>query len=245
MFKIKKKPSNANARTSMLLVNNKHSQFDYSEVYRQIRTSIEFSNIGKKVNVVNITSSKPGEGKTTTAVNLALIYATIYEKVLLIDCDLRKPQVHKYFRLTNKIGLSDLLLDYSKTGEFDEKIFRNVRHEIFKDKLTVLTSGSNVPNPTETLSTDAFKDLIAKVKDEYDMVIVDCSPIGATSDAVPIGNTVDGTIFVVSSKQTPRKEAKNALGTLKSSGCNIIGTVLTQSDVEQFGYYYYSYNENK
>ena len=90
MFKINKKLSNTNARTSMLLVNNKHSQFDYSEVYRQIRTSIEFSNIGKKVNVVNITSSKPGEGKTTMAVNLALIYATIYEKVLLIDCDLRK-----------------------------------------------------------------------------------------------------------------------------------------------------------
>lgn len=245
MFKFNNKPkANNNSRTSMLLVNNKHSQFDYGEVYRQIRTNIEFSNIGKEVKVVNVTSSRPGEGKTTTSVNLALIYATIYDKVLLIDCDLRKPQVHKYFRLTNKIGLSDLLLNYSKTGEFDKEIFRNVRHDIFKDKLTILTSGSSVPNPTETLSTKAFKDLIERVKKEYDMVIVDCPPIGATSDAVPIGNVVDGTLFIVSSRQTPRKEAKNALSMLKSNGCNILGAVLTQANIEQQGYYYYSYKES-
>ena len=99
-----KKNKNVDKRTLdyALRNNNKNVQFDVKEVYRHIRTNIGFSNVSAKIKVINLTSTQPGEGKTTTAINLAIAYAGIYENVLLIDCDLRKPQIHKYFKLSNK-----------------------------------------------------------------------------------------------------------------------------------------------
>lgn len=237
-----KKELKESRNTIITLTNSKSQQFDYGEIYRQIRTNIEFSNISNKTKVINITSSRPGEGKTTTAVNLAVVYATIYDKVLLIDCDFRKPQIHKYFKISNSEGLSNLLLDYTKTGVFSHDYFKQIKHSSFKDRLTVLPTGEKVPNPTELLSSQVFKDFLEKQKEEYDFIIIDCPPIGAVSDAIPIGNVVDGTIFICSSLLTPGKEAKNAIQVLKKNHCNLLGCVLTQMDTNHnnhYGYYHY------
>lgn len=239
MFKKKKQDNNRS--TIITLSNNNNSQFNYSEIYRQIRTSIEYSNISKNVKVINITSTQPSEGKTTTAVNLAAVYAGFYENVLLVDCDFRKPQIHKYFKLTNKEGLSDLLLEYSKTKSFSNNYFKGVKHSTFKNKLTVLPTGGKVPNPADLLSSEAFSKFIEEQKNNFDFIIVDCPPIGAVSDAIPIGNIVDGTIFVCSSMNTSRKEARSSVERLKQNGCNVLGTILTHTEAAHSGHYGYYY----
>ncbi len=239
MFK-KKEKSNA-SNNKIITLTNSNSQFNYSEVYRQIKTSIDYSNISKGTKVINITSTMPGEGKTTTALNLAVTYAGFYENVLLIDCDFRKPQIHKYFKLSNKEGLSTLLLEYSQSGKINTNYFKNIKHSSFKNKLTVLPTGTKVPNPTDLLSSDTFKNFLEEQKKNFDFIILDCPPIGAVSDAIPVGNIVDGTVFVCSSAKTSRKEAHSAVDRLKASGCNIIGAILTQADEKQSGHYGYYY----
>ena len=153
-----KKNKNVDKRTLdyALRNNNKNVQFDVKEVYRHIRTNIGFSNVSTKIKVINLTSTQPGEGKTTTAINLAIAYAGIYENVLLIDCDLRKPQIHKYFKLSNKEGLSNYVLDFSTSASFHLPDIKKIRDESFKGVLSVLPAGIRVPNPGEFIESDNF-----------------------------------------------------------------------------------------
>ena len=132
------------------------------EVYRHLRTNIEYSSVDTKVQVVNITSSNPGEGKTTTSSNLAIVSANQFSKVLLVDCDMRKPQIHKKFNISNRFGLSNVLAqeDLNIPDTFFQK---------FKDKkgegvLYVLPAGIKVPNPLELLSSDKFKEFLAYMR---------------------------------------------------------------------------------
>ena len=195
---------------NILEKSKKQSQFDYTEVFRHIRTNIEFSNVDNPIKSIAITSSQPGEAKSTTSMNLAFIFAAKYQKVLIIDCDLRKTMLHKYMKLSNSYGL-----------------------------LYVLTAGIHVPNPSELLSSDTFKDYMKVLKQNFDFIIIDCAPIGAISDAIPVGNAVDGTIFVVSAKDTKRKDAAQCVDLLKRSNVNVIGSVLTKADSGSGSYHYY------
>lgn len=220
---------------------NKHSKIDFKEVYRHIRTGIEYSTVGQNVKAINITSSIPGESKSTTSINLAMIYAAKYDNVLLIDCDLRKSTIHRYLKLSNSRGLTNALMEYDESKKISSKYFQFYEDDSFVGKLSVLTSGVKVPNPTELIGGTVFKDFINDLKEIYDFIIIDCPPIMSVSDAIPIGNVVDGTIFVCSSSITNRKDAKASIEILKKNNVNIIGTVLTQ--VEQDGgknrYYHY------
>lgn len=218
-------------------------QFDVKEVYRHIRTNIGFSNIANTIQVINLTSTQPGEGKTTTAINLAIAYAGIYENVLLIDCDLRKPQIHKYFKLSNKTGLSNYVLDYSTTREFKLPDIKKITDSSFKGALSILPAGIHVPNPGELIESDNFKKFIEHLKKYYDFIVIDCPPIGAVADAIPLSNLSDGTIFVCSSQDTDKRAAKAAIENLKRSNVNILGTVLTKVEPDHSGRYgYYSYD---
>lgn len=218
------------------------NQFDYSEIYRQLRTNIEFSSIENKVQVVNVTSTTPNEGKSSVSSNLAIICSDKYEKVLLIDCDLRKPVQHKFFNTTNKVGLSNLLLSYKdKIDIDDETYFKRYKKDTSAGKLYLLTSGSKVPNPQELLSSKRFKRLIEELKKEFGFIIIDCPPISAVSDAIPVASVSDGTLFVCSAKDTNKKEAKDALVQLKRNGVNVLGCVLTKVEDpsnKKYGYYY-------
>lgn len=214
------------------------SQFDYGEIYRQIRTNIEFSSVDKEIRSLAITSTQPKEAKSTTAINLAIIFATKYKKVLIIDGDLRKSQLHRYLNLSNQYGLTNALKDYGQTGKVSQSCFKDVTDESFAGNLTVLTSGMKVPNPNEILSSHTFTSFIEELKKIFDIIIIDCPPISNVSDAVPISHAVDGTVFVCSSQDTDRKDAVNALGVLKQSNVNVIGSVLTKADTYHRGYGY-------
>ena len=239
-----KKNKNVDKRTLdyALRNNNKNVQFDVKEVYRHIRTNIGFSNVSTKIKVINLTSTQPGEGKTTTAINLAIAYAGIYENVLLIDCDLRKPQIHKYFKLSNKEGLSNYVLDFSTSASFHLPDIKKIRDESFKGVLSVLPAGIRVPNPGEFIESDNFKKFIDYLKGFYDFIIIDCPPIGAVADAIPLSTMCDGTVFICSSQDTDKRAAKMAVENLKRAHVNLLGTVLTKAEADHSGRYgYYSY----
>ena len=219
--------------------NKKQTQFDNLEVYRQLRTNIEYSSFSKDIQVVELTSSNPAEGKSTVAANLASVSMAKYDKVLLIDCDLRKPVQHKIFKASNKEGISNLMknlndFDIQNTGYFHKCKDPNLDGELY-----VLTSGKAVPNPQELLASDTFKILIDKCRAVFDFIIIDCPPLNAVADAIPVSRVADGTIFCVSAKDTDKRDAKNALTMLQRGGGKVLGSVLTNVDIQERGYYYY------
>ena len=199
-----KKKTKKESESTLLITNpnQKNSRVDYNEIYRHIRTNIEYSAVGQDIKVINITSAAPSESKSTTSLNLAMIYAAKYPKVLLIDADLKKPVLHKYLKLSNTNGLTNALIDYDKNKKINQSYFQKITDKSFVGELSVLTSGIKVPNPSELLSKPIFEEFIKKLKEMYDFIIIDCPPVMVVSDAIPIGNVVDGTIFVCSSKST-------------------------------------------
>lgn len=217
----------------------KHSQFDYTEIFRHIRTNIEFSTVGKEIKSISITSTQPGEAKTTTSINLAYIFATKYQRVLLIDCDLRKTMLHKYMKMSNQQGLTDALIEFGKTHRYNPDYIQKKTDPSFLGTLSILTGGVHVPNPSEILGSDVFKDYMNVLKQNFDFIIVDCAPVGTISDAIPVGNAVDGTLFIISAQDTNRKDAANCIDLLKRNNVNVLGSVLTKSDNGSGIYSYY------
>ena len=217
----------------------KKSQFDNMEVYRQLRTNIEYSSFNKDIQVICVTSSNPAEGKSSVASNLATVAIAKYEKVLLIDCDLRKPVQHKIFKVSNKLGISNLMKEKSEIDLEIGGYFQKFKDNSTDGKLYVLTSGKSVPNPQEMLESDRFKELIEKFREMFDYIIIDCPPLNAVADAIPVSSIVDGTLFVVSAMDTAKQEAKNALTMLQRNGANVLGCVLTKVDITSKSYYSY------
>lgn len=219
----------------------KVDQFNIDEVFRQLRTNIEFSQMDEGIHVVNVVSTHPNEGKSTVASNLARIFAAKYNKVLLVDCDLRNPSVHKMLKVSNSGGLSNLLSEFvSGTSILDYSEVKSVRYKDTQEALYFLSSGSRVPNPAELLASMRFSKFIMQAREEFDYVILDCPPTNAVSDATPVCNAADGTLYVVSSRDTDKYEARTAINELTRNGANIIGCVLTKVDdfaSKHYGYY--------
>lgn len=217
----------------------KSKQFDQMEVYRQLRTNIEYSSFHKDIQVVNVTSSNPAEGKSSVASNLAMVSIAKYKKVLLIDCDLRKPVQHKIFNVSNKLGVSNLVKDIEELDVDNETYFKKFKDHSSEGKLYVLTSGKSVPNPAELLSSEKFKNMLELFRQTFDFIVIDCPPLNAVSDAIPVSRVTDGTIFVTSARDTNKKDAKNALTVLQRNGANVLGCVLTKVDMQMRSYYNY------
>lgn len=219
-------------------------QMNLDERFRQLRTNIEFSQYDRDLRVINVVSTFPDEGKSTVALNLAKIYGNQYYKVLLIDCDLRNPSLHKLAGVSNEKGLSNLLT------HFDEKESLLNAEEIQLCELDqqsdvyMLTAGSRVPNPQELLASQKFVRLVQKAKEEFSTIIIDCPPCMAVADAIPVCNASDGTLYVVSAKDTDKASAREGMNELRRNGANIIGAVLTKAEESKHhknGYYYYDY----
>lgn len=236
-----KKRKQKNTAINILQKGRMNTQFDYVEVYRHIRTNIEYSTMDKELKAIAITSTQAGEAKTTTTMNLAFIFAAKYEKVLLIDADLRKQTLHKYMRLSNKSGLTNALMDFQKTRKIDKEHIQTLNHESFIGQLSVMTAGVSVPNPSEILGSALFKDFIETLKNQYDFIIIDCAPVGTISDAIPVGNATDGTIFVCSSQDTKRKDAAGCVSLLQRNNVNVLGSILTKTEDDASGHKYYYY----
>ena len=204
-----------------------------SESYRGIRTSIEFSNLDKEMKVINVTSSMQGEGKSTVIANLAVSFANLEKKVLLLEGDLRNPSVHRMFNISNINGLTDILLN--------NKNFAECVHCTEVKNLHILTCGAVPPNPSEILSSKKMKDFINELREYYDYIFIDTPPIGVVTDAGIISTYSDGCVFVVGSKQCDIEMAKIAKKRLEDVGANIIGAVLNKFEAEGNGYNYYNY----
>lgn len=201
-----------------------------AEAYRSLRTNIQYSSFDKEYKTILVTSANPGEGKSTTAGNLALTLAEGEARVLLVDCDMRKPSVHKNFRVTNTYGISDVLLQRKKVMDVAHK---------YNDSLYVITSGKIPPNPAEMLASKAMTLFLEEMKEHFDYIVLDTPPVQAVADSQILATKVDGTLFVVRAGVTKKDEVQSAISALKKVNANIIGTVLHAIDNSTNKYYYY------
>lgn len=205
-----------------------------AEAYRSLRTNIQYSSFDKEYKTILVTSSNPGEGKSTTAGNLALTLAEGEAKVLLVDCDMRKPAMHKNFRVTNTYGISDVLLQKKKVME--------VAHR-YNESLYIITAGKIPPNPAEMLASKAMTLFLEEMKEHFDYIVLDTPPVQAVADAQILSTKVDGALFVVRAGATKKDDVQNSISILKKVNGNIIGTVLHAVDNSRNKYYYYYGNE--
>ena len=234
------------------LIIEKKPRSPISEAYRTVRTNVEFSSIDDDVRRILITSSGPGEGKSTTAANLAVAFAQAGKKTLLIDGDLRKPTVFKLFNVSNRVGLSNVIVDGvkifdPKSVEVDGLGLSDIIRP-YNDKLDILTSGTIPPNPSEILGSKKMRVFMDMLSSKYDMVIVDAPPVNAVTDAQLLSTMVDGVLFVVASEITHMDGARRAKDLLQQVNAKILGVVLTRLKMgkNKYGYNgYYSYYSNE
>ncbi|WP_278276561.1 polysaccharide biosynthesis tyrosine autokinase [Anaerobranca gottschalkii] len=215
------------------LITMKDPKSPISEAYRMLRTNIQFSNLDNELKTILVTSSGPAEGKSTSISNLAVTMVNMGHKVLLIDADLRKPQIHKIFNLDNDAGMTNILMG--------EKI-ENVVHSISGMKLDIITTGPIPPNPSEILGSKAMKNFIEQCKEKYDIILIDSPPVAVVTDAAVLSKITDGTLFVVAAGQTTMDIAMKAKDMLDKVQAKVIGVLVNKVNIERKKYqYYYSY----
>jgi len=206
---------------------------NFAENYKAIRAAILLSSAEKPPKRILITSAGPGEGKTTTAVNLALAIALSENRVLLIDADLRKPRIHKIFGLGNTKGLSTYLSGTSDMRVVQEGPIAN---------LGIITSGPIPPNPSELLSSNRVGEMINELSERYDIIIIDSPPLMTVADSLILSKMLDGTILVTRAAKTTYDLARRALKSLANLDARVLGMVINGIDVKKGDYYYYRYH---
>lgn len=217
-----------------VIITQSNPKSPISEAYRVLRTNIQYSSIDRQLKTIVITSSGPMEGKTTTVVNLAVTFAQAGSRVLLIDCDLRKPVIHKLFLVPNKTGLTNFLAVHDD--------YKKYIRTCDIPNLEILLCGTIPPNPSELLASNSMKQFIQKMSEEYDIVFLDAPPVGNVTDAAIISTYVDGTILVANSGSVEIDALKRAKELLSKVNANIIGVVLNNLDKSAKGnYHYYQY----
>lgn len=227
----------SDAAKKPLLTQSVH-QSPRAESFRQLRTNLQFANVAGEAKSVLVTSSVPGEGKSTTATNLAIALAQAGQSVCLVDADLRRPMVHEYLRLERGAGLTTALV-----GGAD---LNDLLQPWGEDNLFVLTSGQIPPNPSELLGSEAMRSLLSSLEDAFDTVIVDAPPLLPVTDAVVLAQNVGGVAVVVGIQKTRTQELAKSVTALKLVKANILGVVLNRlpikgPDAYSRGYYsYYS-----
>jgi len=226
---------NGEAKESEFIVSSNPKSIP-SESYRTIRTRVQFSRPGSGIKTILVTSALPQEGKTTTSVNLAGTFAFSDKKVLLVDCDLRKPRIHKVFNLDKQPGLTDYLAGSCK---FDKVIRTDVA-----PNLDVITAGTIPHNPSEILGSDLMDKFIEAVSADYDIILLDSSPIIPVTDAELLSKKVDATILVLSAGKSEVELMQKASEMLANEKKNFIGAILnnfsyTEGPGSYYKYYYY------
>lgn len=188
-----------------------------AEAYRQVRSGLRFAAVEKKIDVLAVTSSIASEGKTTTSVNLALAYAELGQRVVLVDADLRRPSVARMLGLENAVGLASVLVD---AVSVEDAVMTTA------SGLDVLTAGEHAPNPAQLLASHRMKELVYSLRAKYDLVVIDTAPLLSVADATIITQYVDGTLVVVNTRKTSKGQLERCLGALRSAGANLAGFVL-------------------
>ena len=212
-----------------------------AEAYRTLRTNLQFSKIDRQLKTILVTSSGPKEGKSTTAANLAIAMAQVGNKVVLVDADLRRPVIHSIFGIDKEDGVTNYLMG---KNNFEQTI-----KSTFHENLFIFTSGILPPNPSELLASQKMEQLLHKLNENFDTIILDSPPVIAVTDAAVLSTKVDGTILVVSSGQTNKDALGKAFNLLNSVNSKLLGVLLNGVDVKglygSYDYYYYHHYYTK
>ena len=214
-----------------------------SESIRMIRTNLNFADL----KLITITSTMPSEGKSEFVTNLAISFAMLDKRVLVVDCDLRKPKVHRNFGLQRGRGISDVILS---KGMLD---YKTVVQSFMRDntKIDILTAGSLISNPSELINSQIFANLVKQLRNDYDLVLIDCPPISNLTDGILVSKLADGTVYVIESDRLDRELVYNSIEELISNKAFLLGAVLTKVDIKKekkkygykYDYYYSRYNK--
>ena len=190
-----------------------------AEAFRTLRTNLEFSSLDNPVKTLVITSASPGEGKSTTLANLAITTAQAEKKVYLIDCDLRRPSLHRLFGIANDVGLTNMIRD---------EALRDAPplQETQVPGLWLLPSGPLPPNPSELLGSKRMEEIITKLRDQADIVLFDTPPSTVVTDAAVLASKVDGVLLVFSAGRTKRDHAQKAKALMEKVNARLVGVVL-------------------
>ncbi len=217
------------------LINHLFPKLPIAEDYRTIRTSILFSQAEVGPKTITMTSASPQEGKSATITNMAISFSQLGEKVLIIDADLRKPRLHKIFKIKGGTGLSGYL-----TGRMP---LADVIQQTFADHLWLLPSGLHPPNPAELLNSRRMQDLMKIAKDSFDVVLIDTPPVLAVIDPLIVSSFSDMTILVIKTNSTKRKPLLRAVEELKKAKATIAGAVFNDAKIRSDGYFvnYFQY----
>ena len=208
-----------------------------SESYRTIRMGLKFAASQRPLKTILITSAVPNEGKTTTASNLAIVLARMGERVLLVDADLRRQSIHKYFNLDNTAGLGSIIVEQGD-------LLSAIKQVEAIPNLSVLAGGPTFPNPSEVLASEWMKEVISILRGTYDRIIMDSPPIMPVSDPLILAGLVDGVIMVSQAGTTGKAVVRKACQSLTKLNAHIIGLVLNKVRVRKRGYGYYYYYHN-
>ena len=207
-----------------------------SEAYRTLRTNLEFSSLDKPIRSMVVTSAAPEEGKSTTLANLAVTIAQSGKKVILVDCDLRRPSLNQIFNARGSAGFTDMMRD-------DALMTKPPLQETNVINLRLLTSGTLPPNPSELLASRRMGDVIAALQQQADIILFDAPPVVAVTDAAVLASKVDAVLLVISAGKTKREHARKARALLEKVNARLIGTVLNNVKGETSLYQYYSSEE--
>ena len=217
---------------SSVYILDENSRFGMKESYNALRTSIMFSlTKSEHGKVIMITSSVPGEGKTTTSINIAISFALSGARVLLIDCDLRKSTIHRYLKLDGTVGLTNVLCGYT---DIVDAIHRNVCKGV-----DVITVGEIPPNPTQILSSPELGNLLAALKTKYDYIFIDTPPVSVVTDAALIAGHCAGVAVVVREDFTNLDRLDIAISNLKKANAHIMGFIMLTNERQRKRYGYY------
>ena len=203
-----------------------------AESFRTLRSNLQFSEFGKNIKLIVITSTSPNEGKSEVSINLAASLAQQGKKVIIIDADMRKPTQHKLTELNNTEGLSTFLLKKTGVDSIDHLTINDVN-------LDVLTSGPVPPNPAEMLASVSMEQTLKAFGDFYDYVIIDTPPLLAATDAQILASIADATLLVVDIKKTKRRQVIESRRRLDNVGAKLLGLVMNKIDSHKDSYYYY------
>ena len=223
------------------MAKKKRNQFDVDEIYRSLRTNIEFSQMDEEIQVLSVASTIPNEGKSSVATNLARIMAAKYKNVLLVDCDLRNPSVHKMMKISNRSGLTNIISEFQEGLSINS--YEGVQQVQYDggQTLTVITAGHKVPNPSEVLGSKRMGRFLEQARKEFGYIIIDSPPVLLASETIPLCNLSDGVLYVVDAKNADKRKVRAAIKDLKRNGGHVIGVVLNKvdmSDEKRYGYGY-------
>ena len=234
----KRKASRALSEEDIELLPHSKSHSTAAEAYRAVRTSLLLSRAGG-LKTITVSSALPGEGKTVTSANLAVVLSQLGKKTLLIDADLHKPRLHKVFKVSNRHGVVSVLAENHDPSQYIHKT--QVPH------LDLITSGPTSPNPSALLSSPKMQELLDWAREHYDYIVVDTPPLSPITDAVILGTLTDGLVLAVHAGRTPREVVAAARDKLQRSNVRILGVVLNNQQLTADEYYYYAsyYGEDK